>query len=341
MMSSSRMRRAGTKFSAAIKTGKHSGRPGPVSGKTRTGMKSTMQYAIRKLQVSAVWIPVQLLKVIGYLPRPLNLMLGAFAGRLFFVINRKRRYIVQKNLEICFPHWPVEKRNHVARQHFRAFGQAIIDLGMIWSASEQRLERWVDINGLDHCLRAQTNGQPVILITPHVISVDMTAVMLSRHMPLCTMMKDMHNPVFNEQVISGRSRFNLTLYKRTGGIGRMVRALLRKSNCFYIPDQDLGARNSVFVPFFGVQAATLATLDRMARMTQAAVMPTRTHLDLETGRYTITIEQPLPDFPTEDGRFNARRMNSAFEEIINAAPEQYMWTLRWFKTRPHDGPPLY
>ena len=305
------------------------------------GMSSVLQNRIRKLRVSAAWIPVMLLKAIGLLPRRIILWLGAVAGWLFYTTNRKRRVIVQKNLEICFPHWPVEKRNHIARQHFRYFGQAIVDLGMIWSASEKRLDRWVDLNGLDHCLRAQKDGRPVILITPHVIAVDMSAVMLSRHMPLCTMMKDMRNPVFNEQIISGRSRFGLKLYKRTGGIGRMVRDLLRDNNCYYIPDQDLGSRNSVFVPFFGVQAATLATLDRMVRMTQAVVMPTRTYLDLDTGRYNITIEQPLPNFPTEDGKLNARLMNSSFEEIINAAPEQYMWTLRWFKTRPDDGPPLY
>ena len=329
------------KFSSVMETWKKSDRLNFSLPSFLTDMSSALQNGIRNIRVSSVWIPILLLKLIGHLPRRIILLFGAVAGWLFYTANKKRREIVRKNLEICFPHWPIEKRNHVARQHFRHFGQAIVDLGMIWSASEKRLDRWVDINGLDHCLRAQKDGHPVIFITPHVIAVDMSAIMLSRHMPLCTIMKDMRNPVFNEHLIAGRSRFDLKLYKRAGGIGRMVRGLLKKTNCYYIPDQDLGARNSVFVPFFGVQAATLATLDRMVRMTQAVVMPTRTYLDLATGRYSITIEKPLPNFPTEDGKHNARLMNSAFEEIINAEPEQYMWTLRWFKTRPDDGPPLY
>lgn len=284
---------------------------------------------------------VFLLKTVGYLPRRIILLLGIVAGWLLYSSNRKRRNIASKNLEICFPHWPVEKRRQVVRRHFRHFGQAILDLGMIWSASNDRLNRWVNLTGLDHCLRAQKDGRSIILITPHVIAVDMAAVILSQHIPLCTIMKDLRNPVFNEQVISGRSRFNLRIYKRVGGIGRMVRDLRRKRNCYYIPDQDLGTRNSVFVPFFGVQTATLSTLDRMARLGDAVVMPTYAYLDPNTGRYEITIKPPLPNFPTDNPQTNARLMNSAFEDIIYPAPEQYMWTLRWFRTRPENGPPLY
>ena len=293
------------------------------------------------LRNSSAWVLVLILKAIGYLPRRVSLILGVVAGWLLISMNRKRRKIVQKNLEICFPHWPVEKRRLVARQHFRHFGQAIVDLGMIWSASKERLNRWVNLTGLDHCLRAQNDGHPVILITPHVLAVDMAAVILSQHIPLCTIMKDLRNPVFNEQIIAGRTRFNLKLFKRAGGIGRMVRNLRRKVNCYYIPDEDLGSKNSVFVPFFGVQTATLSTLDRMVRLTDAVVMPTHAYLDPVTGQYDITIKPPLAGFPTENEQVNARLMNSAFEDVIDAAPEQYMWTLRWFKTRPDNVPPLY
>ena len=305
------------------------------------GVKRKIRKSTTRFRMSAAWIPVMILKLIGHLPRKPVLLLGTVAGLLYYASNRKRRVIARKNLEICFPHWPMEKRKHMMRQHFRHFAQAILDLGMIWSASEQRLERWVRIDGIEHCARAQRQGKPVILITPHVVSVDMSAVMISRHFAMCTMMKDLRNPIVNDHVIAGRSRFGLKIYKRKGGIGRMIRELKRKSVCYYIPDQDLGAKNSVFVPFFGVQAATLSTLDRMVDLTGAVVMPVHSHLDPVSGRYHVTISEPLSGFPTDDGRVNARLMNSVFEEVINAAPEQYMWTLRWFKTRPDNDPPLY
>ena len=329
------------KLSSFVPTSEKSRQSESIQSDSDSNTQTSFKDKVKNLRVSSAWIPIWIIMVIGYLPRRVMLVFGAGAGWLFYSFNRKRRDIALKNLDLCFPHWPVEKRQQVTRQHYRHYGQAIVDLGMIWSASDEKLNRYVNLRGVEHCQKAQREGQPIIFITPHVVTVDMTATILSQHLPLCSIMKDLRNPIFNAQVIAGRSRFNLKLYKRHGGIGRSVRELKRKGNCFYIPDQDHGKRNSVFVPFYGVQTATLSTLDRMVRITGATVMPIRSNLDLVTGQYHITIEQPLPEFPTENVKANARLMNAAFEDIIDDAPEQYMWTLRWFKTRPDDGPPLY
>ena len=329
------------KISSLMAAPKDSRQAEPIQSDSDSKTRTSFKEKIQNWRVSSAWIPIWIIKGIGYLPRWVMLVFGNGAGWLFYSFNRKRREIVLKNLDLCFPHWPIEKRQQVTRQHYRYFGQAIVDLGLIWSTSEERLNRYVNLNGLEHCLKAQREGRPIIFITPHVICVDMAATILSQHIPLCSIMKDMRNPLFNAQVIAGRSRFGLKLYKRHGGIGRTVRELKRKGNCFYIPDQDLGKRNSVFVPFYGVQTATLSTLDRMVGITDAIVMPIRAYLDLDTGQYHVTVEQPLPGFPTDNEKTNARLMNAAFEDIIDGAPEQYMWTLRWFKTRPNDGPSLY
>jgi len=57
--------------------------------------------------------------------------------------------------------------------------------------------------------------------------------------------------------------------------------------------------------------------------------------------YEVDIDPPMENFPSDDDTKNARQMNEALEAGINRAPEQYMWTLRWFKTRPHGEAPPY
>ena len=155
------------------------------------------------------------------------------------------------------------------------------------------------------------------------------------------MMRDHKNPVLNNRLKANRKRFGLKLYTRSQGLLPLVQNLKRKVSCYYIADEDFGTNNSIFVPFFGVPVATLNTLGRMARLTNAKVLPVRSHLDSKTGRYDITIEAPLEKFPTDDSYTNARRMNAIFENMISAAPEQYLWTLRWFKSRPDNGTPPY
>ncbi len=276
------------------------------------------------------------LSLIGKLPRKTTLMVGSIFGQVFYFSNQKRRRIANINLEMCFPHWPLEKRRQLVREHFKRYGQAMVDLGMLWLSSDHRLNRCMNVSGIEHWHKANREGHPVIFLTPHVVAVDLAGTVLARFVPVCTMMKDLNNLLMNQRVKEYRSRFGLKLYSRSRGMRPLIRNLLNKVSCYYIPDQDFGTANSVFVPFFGVPVATLSTLGRMARLTDAKVLPMRSYLDPDTGIYNITISEPLDNFPQADEHVNARRMNAVFEDIIKERPDQYMWTLRWFKTRPNN-----
>lgn len=296
---------------------------------------------IQRLKSIPIWLVISVLAVVAQLPRKIRLHIGANVGRLFYLWNTKRRRIAYINLELCFPHWPIGKRRKVVHEHFKLYGQAIVDLGMVALSSEERLNRLMNIKGIEHYRRARNAGHAVILLTPHLVGVDIAGTLLARHMPLCTMMRDQKNSVLNNRMKANRMRFGLRLYTRSQGLLPLVRNLKRKVSCYYIADEDFGSSNSLFVSFFGVPVATLNTLGRMTRMTDAKVLPVRTYLDPRSGQYNITIEAPLRDFPTDSEYINARRMNAVFENMIEAAPEQYLWTLRWFKSRPDNGKSPY
>lgn len=295
----------------------------------------------KRIKTFNAWLAIGTVTLIAQLPRKMVLMSGAGLGMLFYHLNQKRRKIALANLQICFPHWPVSKRLQVARQHFKCYGQAIVDLGMLWLSSEHRLNSCISYSGIENWQNANRDGRPVIFLTPHVVGVDLTGTLMARHVPMCAMMKDLKNSVLNNRLKSGRCRFGLKLYSRTEGVRPLIRNLRNNVACLYIPDEDLGLKSSMFVPFFGEPASTLTTLGRMARITNAVVLPIQPTLDATTGQYDVIIGESLKEFPTDDEYANARRMNSVFEDVISQAPEQYMWTLRWFKTRPENGTSPY
>ncbi len=313
----------------------------PIESSTSPAEDSEKRKAkIKLFQQFKAWAAIATLSFIGQLPRPISLWIGARLGDAFYFFNKKRRKIAQKNLEICFPDWPVEKRYQVARSHFRLYGQAVADLGMLWLASEQRLNNLLKVHGLEHWHKVTAEGKPAILFTPHFVTVDIGFV-LSRYAPICSMMKEQSNPVFSKRLRTGRLRFGTKVYNRSDGIRPLIKNLLNNVSCYYIPDGDFGLRSSVFVPFFGVPAATLTTLGRMARITKAVAIPVHSLLNSETGQYNLHLGKPLENFPSEQDYDNARRMNSEFETMINGSPEHYMWTIPWFRTRPDNGPSLY
>ena len=110
---------------------------------------------------------------------------------------------------------------------------------------------------------------------------------------------------------------------------------------YYIPDEDLRGRGTVFAEFFGQPKATVAALGRLARRCDAEVMPCYSWYDREARRYRLRVEAPIQREWGEDADGDVAAMNAAIESLIRLCPEQYMWTLRLFKTRPPGEPYLY
>lgn len=282
-----------------------------------------------------VWGLIAILRVCVWLPRRVTLRMGKWLGAAFYRFNKKRRDIAGINIELCFPGIPEAQRVQMVRTHFCVYGQSVIDLGLIRWASENRLRRMVTFYGEDRLQRLVDTGDAAMLITPHSVGMDFGGVMLSRTQPTISMMKSLNNPPLDWFFAGSRTRFGLTLVLREHGLRPLIKALKNRYACYYMPDEDFGADRSIFVPFFGVPAATITTVGRMAAITGAKVVPCITRLRPDNGRYEVFIESALDDFPSGDTVADAARMNAALEALIRPAPEQYMWTLRWFKTRPH------
>jgi KDO2-lipid IV(A) lauroyltransferase len=130
-------------------------------------------------------------------------------------------------------------------------------------------------------------------------------------------------------MISKRDMRAAIRYLRGGGV------------LWYAPDQDFGPKQSEFVAFFGIPAATLVATVRLVELTGCRVVPMFPRYDAPTGQYVVTFHPPLDDFPSGDIVKDLARVNALLEEQVRAAPEQYWWIHRRFKTRPQGESPFY
>lgn len=289
----------------------------------------------------STWVSLGILRLCVILPRRATLTFGAGLGQLFYWFNHKRRHIAKVNLDLCFPEYSELERRQLLVAHFRRYGQSVVDIGLVWWSPVRKLEKYVRVSGLELYLDLVRQGKNIILITPHTVGMDLGGVIISQHSPVVSMMKELRNPLLNWYIWRGRTRFGATLALREHGLRPLVRGIRSQVTCYYIPDQDFGIKHSEFIPFFGVQTATITTLGRLAALTNAVVIPCFTRLIADSGRYEVLLSPPLQNFPGGDRIADATVMNRAFELGIRAAPEQYLWTLKWFKTRPEGEPCPY
>src|SRR5687767_1060399 len=99
--------------------------------------------AMIRVALAIIWL-------LHFLPLALLAPVGRAFGLLLYVIAADRRRVATTNLRLCFPDWSKAKRARVVRGHFQAFGRAVIERGILWWSSRERILRIVRFEGIEH-----------------------------------------------------------------------------------------------------------------------------------------------------------------------------------------------
>ena len=302
-----------------------------------SGWSGRLAVAIREALMQSGIVALRLL---AHLPYRLLARLGDGLGLILFVLASSRRRIARINLRLCFPDLPEGERERLARAHFRAFTRSFLDRFIFWYGSRERICELCRFEALEHFLLPAQAGRPVIVLAPHFVGIDAGGIrLLLEHPRLASMYARQKSDALNEAMTRGRIRFQGTMLLRNEGLRPAVRWLRDGGAFYFLPDMDLGARDALFVPFFGVDAATVTSVARLAKLTGAAVVPLVTRLT-DDG-YVARFYPAWDGYPGEDLEAATRMLNAFIEERVREMPEQYLWTHRRFKTRPPGEPSPY
>ena len=245
-----------------------------------------------RLGLGLIWL-------LHWLPLALLAPLGRAAGLLLYALAGERRRVVLTNLRLCFPDLREQQRVQLARNHFAVFTRSLLEHGILWWGSRERVLRMVRVEGLEHWLAVRE--RPVIWLSPHFVGLDMGGIRLTAEFPLVSVYSKQKNPAFDAVLLHGRTRLGPTeLYSRQDGIRPVTKAIKKGLPFYYLPDMDFGERDSMFVPFFGVPAATITGLARIAAMTGAVVVPAVTTQLPGGDGYVLRFYRAWDHYPSGD-----------------------------------------
>ena len=282
---------------------------------------------------------IAFMKALAVLPLALTRALGVVLGGALYVLVVSRRRVVQANLALCFPQWSAAERRQHTRQMFVHFAQAWLDRAWLWHAPEKWVARRVTLRG---ALNELEGTAPTVFFLPHFVGLDAAwaGVALRVHRLSTTIYTDQSNKLVDQWILQGRQRFGkLRLFGRAEGVKPIVSALREGQPLYLLPDMDFGPADSVFVPFYGVQTATVMSLSRFARLGRAKVVPLLPRLTPDG--YDVEVLPAWRDFPTDDPVADTAFMNQRLQDYIATMPTQYYWVHKRFKTRPLGDLPVY
>ncbi|MFZ4478359.1 MAG: lipid A biosynthesis acyltransferase [Rhodoferax sp.] len=282
---------------------------------------------------------ILVMRLLAPLPLAWVRALGYFLGCVLFALVLPRRRVAGINLRLCFADWPPGQIRAVTFRTFVHFAQAWLDRGWLWHGSPELVRRRLTLSG---ALEELQGSAPTVIFAPHFVGLDAGWTALTQQLPrhFTTIYTDQSNKLIDAWILAGRQRFGQArLFGRIEGVKTIVAALRAGAPLYLLPDMNYGPQESVFVPFFGVAAATVPSLSRFARLSHAKVVPVVTRM---TPRgYEVQIMPAWTDFPTADALADTALMNQRLQTFIDSMPDQYFWVHKRFKDRPPGLPPVY
>lgn len=278
-----------------------------------------------------MWLALGVMCLGARLPWPLQRGLGRAIGAVALRVAGTRRRAAEINLALCFPEKTPAERERLLRESFHDLGVGFFEFARAWWGSAEPMRRTVRIEGLELLDGIRAQGRGVLMVSGHFMTLEMCGRLMCDHLPLAGMYRRHRSPVMEWAVKRGRLRYAKAMFTNDE-VRPAIRHLKQGGFLWYAPDQDMRGKDTVFVPFFGVPAATITATHQFSRLSGSAVVPFFHRR--EGADYVLRVGAPLEEFPSADAAVDSARVNASIETMVREAPTQYLWIHRRFKRRP-------
>ncbi|MEN7529941.1 lysophospholipid acyltransferase family protein [Cupriavidus sp. DL-D2] len=272
-------------------------------------------------------LPLRVLHAIGG-------ALGLLAARL---PGRYGRRLVE-NFRHAYP----DATDAMIAEAARHTGRLIVEMPYFWSRKSITVRTdcfddhlWPEMD------RLQSQGNGLILTTPHLGCFEILPLSHARLRPITCLFKPPHQPWLREFVERMRTRPNLAMAPATPrGVRMLVKALKRGEALGILPDQVPSGGEGTWAPFYGKPAYSMTLVHRLQQLTGAPVVMIYAqrlpHGQGYRGHVRVLGDNGrLPDDPAAA----SATINAAIEDLIEIDPTQYLWGYNRYKQPGGAEPP--
>jgi len=256
---------------------------------------------------------------------------------LFYHAAAKHRLIALHNLRCAFPEKEMEELITIAKGVYRNVAITAAEFFSMPSITRENLHEWVEMEGLEHFESGIAQGKGLLTIIAHFGNWELMPVTAPLFLkPSYIVYRPLDSPVLDNLVEHVRT-INGNEMVQKGGSGKRIMELLKENHSIGIlSDQNVAAREGVFVDFFGRPACTGVGLAVLALRSGAPVLPMFMARQ-KSGKYKFILK-PLVEI-SQTGDYekdlleNTQRFTKIVEEIVREYPDQWFWIHQRWKTQ--------
>ena len=263
---------------------------------------------------------------------------GRALGRVAFLLFRKDRGIILKQLNFVYPDLNSRQRENWCLECFKHFGQLFFEfLGM--EKIDADWESLLEVENEQALKAALDQKRGVLLLGLHQGNWELLPLYAKRTgIAMNAASTNVPESRINELILQRRENPFMSIIRRgdPGAVRKLLACLKNQQVLVLINDQDTNVP-STWAPFFGIPAKTPVGVSTLALKTGALIV-SYTVLRQERGRFKLSFES-LGPFRTakpagaKDVFMLSLILNRHLDQLVRRAPQQWAWFHRRWRHR--------
>ncbi|WP_166171271.1 lysophospholipid acyltransferase family protein [Acinetobacter sp. SA01] len=272
------------------------------------------------------------LKVISRFPLSFLQLLASCIAILLYSFNSSLKRITGINLKLAYPELDETAYQALFKKSLKSQCMTYIESIKCWGMPpEYSLNQIKNIYGEQHLTEALANKKGVIVVVAHLGCWELLNAWLNLHAAPMIMYKPNKHKAVDRFMLEARQRLNATLVPTDeNGVRAIFKHLKQGGLTVILPDHLPKASGGIYSEFFGQKTLSTTLVSKLASKTQCNIVGLSCIRD-ETSGFNVYCSPLSDQILSKDLQTSVDSLNQNLENMINVAPEQYVWSYKRFR----------
>jgi KDO2-lipid IV(A) lauroyltransferase len=270
-------------------------------------------------------------------------------GRAWYWIDARHSARSRANLHNSFPDFTPQECDRIARRSVENLFMLVVEI--VFTTRLIHIETWrkyVRLGNIQETLKLMAGGNGrhggLIMLTGHYGNWEITGYTLATlGFETVSVARPLNNPYLNDWLLGVRQQRGQRVVDKKGAATEIADLLSTGGVVAFVADQNAGPKG-VFVDFFGRKASTYKSIALLAMQFEVPIIVGFARRIEPKFQFQIDAQDIIypNDWKNQDDPliYITQRYTKAIENFVRAAPEQYWWMHRRWRTRPKGETPL-
>lgn len=278
-----------------------------------------------------------MLNFLQFLSRlPLPILRGIalfFAWLINSMPHSGMRWVVRVNLLLTMPTLSEDERLALERASVRSQCLTAVESIKCWGMPPSySINQIKEVHGLAQLQQALADPKGMIAVVPHLGTWEMMNAWLNQFGAPVIMYKPADQAQLNQFMLDARQRLNATLVPTDErGVRAIFKALKQGGFTILLPDHVPETSGGEMAEFFGVECLTSTLVSKLAQKTGCTVVGLSCLRRDDLAGFDVYCDLFDPQVADKDLPLAVNTLNRNMQQMIERAPQQYLWSYRRFK----------